>query len=342
MAQAMAFPRELERNFFRDMDREFFTIFIVLFILCNSITLYFAGQPPKEFSAEEVKKYTEALYRVKVTTAPKIERKAKQESSASEAAKVEEEKVEEAPKGEVRQQTAEEKAAKVEAERAARQERQEKRRAAIAEKVKIIAGPTARGVGRRRGGAAAAREAIGLSGGAMEGLDVKGMVGMVGDAGTAEKVKKLRGGGAVAGDVGDIDIAELKALSASDLNLMLSEAPVQVSRSAITAKGSGTKAKQRSQNAISDIVLQNKNQVQYCYWTLKRRDSSLKGRVVVEFTIAPSGEVVRVRFRESNWGGNALGAEAEKCIDNVISSWHFEPIGEGEGNVTAGATYIFE
>lgn len=341
MAQTMTFPAEFERHFFRDLDRGFFNIFLVCFILSNAITLYMASQPVKQFSEAEVKKYTEALYRVKAEPPKQVAKKQETKGAAEEVAEVKEEKVEEAPKAEAKQVTAEEKQAKVEAERAKRKEKQEARRQALAEKVKIVAGPTAKG-GARRGGAAAARAAIGLSEGGMEGFDVKGMVGMVGDAGTADKVKKLRGSGAVSADVGDIDIAELKALSAEDMNLMLNEAPIQVSRSAITAKGSGTKAKQRSQGAISDVVLQNKNQVQYCYWTLKRRDSSLKGKVVVEFTIAPSGEVIRVRFRESNWGGNALGAECEKCINNVISSWHFDPIGDNEGNVTAGATYIFE
>ncbi|MBM3325883.1 MAG: AgmX/PglI C-terminal domain-containing protein [Calditrichaeota bacterium] len=340
MTQAMTFPKEFERHFFRDLDRNYYTIWLITFIIGNAICLYMSGQPVKELTAEQVKKYTEAIYRVKATAPAKIAVKKETKAAVGEVAK-EEERPAEDRVAEAKPVTQEDKAERLAAERAARRERQEARRQAVAERVKIVAGPTARGGAARRG-AAAAREAIGLSGGAMSGFNVKEMVGMVGEAGTADKVKKLRGSGAVSADVGDIDIAALKALSSEDINLMLNEAPLQISRNAITAKGSGTKAKQRSQGAISDIVLANKNQVQYCYWTLKRRDSSLKGRVVVEFTIAPTGEVIRVRFRESNWGGNALGGDVERCIENVIRSWHFDPIPDAEGNVTAGATYIFE
>ncbi len=341
MTQTITFPKEFERHFFRDLDKNFMSILIITLIVGYSFCIYMASLPVKELTAEQVKKYTEAIYRVKAIAPAKLEvKKTGPKTEAGEAAKVEETRQEERA-AEVKPVTQEDKAARLAAERAERRERQEARRQAIAEKVKIVAGPTARGGAARRG-AAAAREAIGLSGGSMSGFNVKEMVGMVGEAGTAEKVKKLRGGGAVSADVGEIDISALKALSSEELNLMLNEAPLQISRNAITAKGTGTKAKQRSQGAISDIVLENKNQVQYCYWTLKRRDSSLKGRVVVEFTIAPSGEVIRVRIRESNWGGNSLGNEVERCIENVIKSWHFEPIPDAEGNVTAGATYIFE
>ena len=372
MAQSMTFPREFEKNFWRDLDREFAGIVFGTALFAIISVLWGASQPVKVITLEEAKKYTETIYRVKAATPPpKVVQKAESKPIVqSEAPQLDERQA----KREARRQELETgggggggsaggggggggviggRAERTASARAERAERQEARRAGISERVKILGGPTAKG-GRRRGGAAAAREVIGLSGtdqgvgGGSAALDIKQLTGMIGEAGTADKVKKLRSSGVVGAGVGEgpggggINISELKAMSSSDIDLMLNEAPIQVSRNAITAKGSGTKAKQRSQSAISDIVMQNKNQVQYCYWTLKRKDSSLKGKVVVEFTIAPSGEVVRVRFRESNWGGNSAGSACEKCIENVISSWRFDSIGESEGNVTAGATYIFE
>ncbi len=358
----MTFPREFEKNFWRDLDREFAGIVFGTALFALISVLWGASQPVKVITLEEAKKYTETIYRVKAAApAPKVAQKTETKAIVQSEAPKEDERQ---TKREARREELQSKSsggggavvgAKAERTanaRAERAERQEARRAGISERVKILGGPTAKG-GRRRGGAAAAREAIGLSGtdqgvgGGSAALDIKQLTGMIGEAGTAEKVKKLRSSGVVGAGVGEgegggIAISELKAMSSSDIDLMLNEAPIQVSRNAITAKGSGTKAKQRSQSAISDIVMQNKNQVQYCYWTLKRKDSSLKGKVVVEFTIAPSGEVVRVRFRESNWGGNASGADCEKCIENVITSWRFDSIGDSEGNVTAGATYIFE
>lgn len=340
MAQAITFPKEFEHQFFRDLDKGFFAMWFVIFMLLNGLTIHMTNQPLRQLmSAEELKKYTEVIYRVKAEAPKKVvvkeEKTAAIESAAAE--EVVEEVVEEKP-------VTEEKKKEIVAEkRQERRERQEKRRQAIMSKVAILAGPTAKGGGSRRRGGEAAAAAIGLSAGKISGVDVGKMVGIVGDKALAEKVKKIRGGGAISGDIGDIDIGELETMSAEELGLMLSEAPLELPKSAITAKGKGSKSKKRNQSAISSIVMQNKNQVQYCYWTYKRRDSSLKGRVEVEFTIAPSGEVIRVRFgKSSSWGGNSLGTEVQQCIENVIKSWHFDSISESEGNVKAGGiTYIF-
>jgi len=335
----MTFPKEFERSFFRDFDRGFFLIWLVTFVVFNGLTLYMQGQPVKQLTMEEIEKYTAAIYRVRVATPQVVERVTEAAGAGEEAVVEEEEEVEGVEISEVERR--EQLQRRREEQRATRQARQTERRQEIAQRVGILAAPVAKGQ-RRRGGARAAGEAIGLRRGGTGGVDVGKMVGMVGTADMREKVEKLRGGGAIATDVGDIDIAAFQTLSAEDLDMILNEAPVALNRSAITAKGKGTKARQRSQAAISDIVLRNKSQVQYCYWALKRRDSNLKGRVEIEFIINPAGEVIRVRIRNSNWGGNRLGAEVERCIKNIISQWHFDPIGEKEGNVTAGATYIFQ
>ena len=332
--QVMTFPHEFERNFFRDLDREYATILLLNFIVFAIFSAIMMGQEVKEMTAEEVARFAQSLYQVKVTRPVEV---AKAAGKAAE--EVAAPKEEAAPVEEARPVTEVDKAAAVAAAKASRAARQEASRAALANRIAILAGPTAKG-GRARGARASAGT-VGLteSGGI---TDMKEMIGMVGDVGMAGKVSKARGGGAIGGDIGTISLDALRAMSAGDLELMLNQAPVQLNRSTITAKGKGTKAAQRSQTAISGVVLQNKNQVQYCYWTYKRRDSGLKGRVVVEFTIAPTGEVLKVRFRESNWGGSRLGGEVERCIESILMQWHFDPIPESEGNVTAGATYIFE
>ncbi len=340
MTRVGTFPREYSRQFFRDIDKDFMLITLLTFLVSISMTVFLSTRPIQELSAEDIRRYTEVIYRANISPPKVVEKKVEEAVGAGEAEEevVEEEVVEEKPVTEVAKKEVRED------KRAERRSRQESRREKVretAKRMKILAGPTARGRSRA-GGANAAREALGLSSGQMGGYDVKKMVGMVGDAGKAEKVKKLRGGDAISEDIGDIDIEELRALSSEDLELMLKEASVELNEKAITAKGRGSKSKQRSPSAISEIVMKNKNQVQYCYWTLKRRDSSLKGRVVVEFTIDAAGEVIRVRFRQHNWGGNKLGGDVERCIQNVIKGWRFDPIDPKAGNVTAGATYIFE
>lgn len=341
MTRVGTFPKEYSHQFFRDFDKDFMLITIMTFLVTISMTVYMSSRPIQELSADDIRRYTEVIYRANIAPPKVVEKKVEEAVGGGE---VEEEVVEEEKVEEEKPVTEEAKKEVREDKRAERRSRQESRREKVretAQRMKILAGPTARGKARA-GGANAAREALGLSSGQMGGYDVKKMVGMVGDAGKADKVKKLRGGDAISEDIGDIDIEELRALSSEDLDLMLKEASVDLNEKAITAKGKGATSKQRSPAAISEIVMKNKNQVQYCYWTLKRRDSSLKGRVVVEFTIDAAGEVIRVRFREHNWGGNKLGDEVERCIQNVITGWRFDPIDPKAGNVTAGATYIFE
>ncbi len=108
---------------------------------------------------------------------------------------------------------------------------------------------------------------------------------------------------------------------------------------AIAAK---EKAAHRSQEAISKVVLDNKDQIQYCYWTCKRQDTTLAGQVKVEFTINPAGKVTNVLFVKSKWGGNPLKDEVEKQIKKAIMQWRFEAIDTTKGDVTAGATFIFQ
>lgn len=338
----MTFPREYERHFFRDLDKDFFFIWLVSFMVFSGLTYYMSGKPLKPISAEDIKRYNEVIYRVKATPPRTVEKAV--ETGAAEAVVEEEpekveEVVEEKPVTEVAKKEAREE------KRAARRDKQELRRQKIreaAKRMKILAGPTSRGGRRAAGGGAAAREALGLTAGGMEGYDVKKMAGMVGEAGKAETVKKMRGGGAISEEVGEIDIDELRALASEDLDLMLKEASVTLNRQAITAKGRGSKSAKRSQTIITDMVVKNQNQVTYCYVIMKRRDSSLKGYVVTEFTINPAGEVIRVRFRQSDWGGNKLGEEVERCMKNIIMTWRFDPIGENEGNVTGVASYGFE
>ena len=352
MAQVMTFPKEYERHFFRDLDRDFFGICVFCLIFMISFFSFMSGREFASLSAEDIKRYTQVIYRVPVRTTPVVATEStttggEGEEELAEDTKAEVPEIEELEAGEeevVAAVSEESKREDRQQKRARRQNTQEARREkvrAAAQRMKILAGPTASGGRKSRGGAAAA-EALGLSSGSVEGYDVKKMVGIVGDSDTRAKVRKARGRGAVSDDVGDIDIGELKKLSIEEGDMMFKETSVDLNRSTITARGRGSKVKQRSQSAISEIVMKNKNQVQYCYWTLKRRDSSLRGRVPVEFTINPAGEVIAVRFRRTDWYGNRLGADVERCIKNVISSWRFEEIDPKAGNVTAGATYVFD
>ncbi|NQU06162.1 MAG: AgmX/PglI C-terminal domain-containing protein [Calditrichaeota bacterium] len=336
----MTFPKELERHFWRDADFTFLIIWFLTFAIINGTVGYMQTRPVRELTAEEIQKFNQAIFRIKVEQ-KKVEVVADESSSGVADVSGEEEVAEEAT--EVVQASAEEKRAVRESKKAARAAKAASRREAIANRIKILGGPTARSRSSRRGGASA-RAAVGLSGGSGGGVDLKNALAIVGGADAAAKVKSARGGGAASGDIGDISLGDLRGFLSNPDNLsaMLNEAPLKLNKRAITSRGKGSKKRQRSQKAITNVVTANKNAVQYCYWTYKRRDSNLKGQIVVEFTIAPAGEIKRVRFRKSDWGRNPLQKDVEKCIKNIIMQWRFDPIAESDGDVTAGATFIFE
>jgi hypothetical protein len=343
MAQVMTFPKELERNFWRDADYTFLIIWFLTFVIINSTVGYLQTMPLRELTAEQVEKFNQAIFRVKVEKPVEAVAEVGSAGSTNVTAGEEVSEEEVASTEEVVQVSAEDKRAARESAKVARAAVAESRKQAIANRIKILGGPTARSR-HSRGGGASARSAVGLSEGGGGGVDLKGALAIVGGADAAAKVKSARGGGAASGDIGDISLGDLRGFLSNPDNLstMLNEAPLKLNKRSVTSRGKGSKKQQRSQEAIGNVVSGNKNAVQYCYWTYKRRDSNLKGQVVIEFTIAPAGEVTRVRFRSSDWGRNPLQKDVENCIKNIIMQWRFDPIAESDGEVTAGATFIFE
>lgn len=345
MAQVMTFPKEFERNLLRDMDRFYAGVSLITFVICISFTWYMQSLPVKPLTAEDVLAFNQAIYRTQirqqVAPVPQASDVGSQVASTDEVAESEVPEEEEAPAREITQ--AERDAARSQA-RAARQARAQAKIAAIAARLKTLTGPTARSRGGRRSGATARRAVRLTSGGGGSG-DIKDALALVGDVGGVARVKQLQGSGAISADIGDFDISDLRGFLSdpSNLDAMLNEAKIKLSKKSITARGGlGTKRKQRSPGVVSQKIQQNKNQVVYCYWTYKRRDSSLKGQVTIEFTIAPNGSVIAVNFKKSKWGGNPLRKDVERCIKNVIMQWKFAPIDKKDGDVRFTTTFMFQ
>lgn len=336
--QIVAFPYELERQFLRDTDWRFMGILGVTFLLLNSFMLYMQSLPVKNLSIEDIQRFTEVIYRVQIER-PIMDNSGNKVIVSESADNVE--SIETVADQEREQLSAVDKIEARTAKRDAIRAKQEAKRKAIADRIKLVVTPTSRG--NRLKTSSTSKGVIGLSDGDFRGSNIKEMIGIVGsDSRAADRIKSIREKGVLSDELGMIEFSDLSAISPGELRDMLNEAPVELNRSAITAKGRGVKSKNRSQNAIAAVVMLNKKQVQYCYWTFKRRDSNLKGRVVVEFTITPTGNVSRVRFRTSDWGGSLLKRDIEKCIRNVIMQWHFDPISDKDGDVSAGATFLFE
>ena len=77
---------------------------------------------------------------------------------------------------------------------------------------------------------------------------------------------------------------------------------------------------------IRKVVRQHRREIKYCYEKELQKNKSLKGRVVVQFTISPAGDVVAALITKSTLNNTAV----EQCMQGKIRRWTFpEPKGGG-------------
>jgi TonB family protein len=77
---------------------------------------------------------------------------------------------------------------------------------------------------------------------------------------------------------------------------------------------------------IRRIVRRHVNEVRYCYEQALSAHPSLEGRLVVQFTIAPTGRVLAAVLSTSSLGAPAV----EACVVTAVKRWEFpEPRGGG-------------
>ena len=343
VAYAMTFPRELKNNPIRDLDHTFILIWSITFLLLNSVFYYLQTMPVKELTEDQVLQYTKAIYRVTIERQPVENRVETASGKANQVLPIQELETIDKPTND-HKPSLQDKRVLYAQKKAERLAELEAKRKAIGDRVKMLVGPVSKGNDSKRGFKSTS-EAVGLQSGILSDVDLKnGALAIATDAGEIAAVKKLRGEGVVSEDIENISIDDIKYLLQQPGNLeeMLAMASVKLPENGIVSTGEKSGASARSQKSISEVVLANKNQVQYCYWTFKRRDATLKGQVTVQFTINPAGKVVQVYFRKSDWNRNPLKLEIEHCIRNVISQWIFEPITASKGDVNASATFIFE
>jgi hypothetical protein len=70
---------------------------------------------------------------------------------------------------------------------------------------------------------------------------------------------------------------------------------------------------------IRRIVRRHLNEVRYCYDQALARNPKLDGRMVAQFTIAPTGQVLASVVQSSTLGSPSV----EMCVANAIKRWEF-------------------
>ena len=94
----------------------------------------------------------------------------------------------------------------------------------------------------------------------------------------------------------------------------------------------------RSPEAISRVLLNHNKSIQACYKKAYYRDSSVKGKISVRFSVDYRGMVKRVDIVKSTLNSRDL----ERCIVDMISSWDdFGPCDSRAGDSIYKQTYVF-
>jgi hypothetical protein len=103
-----------------------------------------------------------------------------------------------------------------------------------------------------------------------------------------------------------------------------------------TPDESGTKTRgSLDRKVIKDVIGEHHREVRGCYEVELVRQPDLAGRVLSQFTISNTGNVVDVVLRESTVGNPAI----EECLRNHLLTWKF-PKPHGGGSVDV--VYAFD
>ncbi|MET0390327.1 MAG: TonB family protein [Polyangiales bacterium] len=89
-------------------------------------------------------------------------------------------------------------------------------------------------------------------------------------------------------------------------------------------------------NLVVQTIKTRLRAIQMCYEQQLRRNPTLAGKVTIEFTIQPRGNVTDVRVKENSTGDTAVGT----CVANTVSLFRFNPGPEG-GSVTYSYPFVF-
>ncbi len=101
--------------------------------------------------------------------------------------------------------------------------------------------------------------------------------------------------------------------------------------------GAGARSAYRNSDAISRIINEHNDAVEYCYKRELKLDPNIQGNVVLEFVIEYTGRVNQATIIQSTIGNPSI----EKCILSRVRGWRFNPIDKTEGSVTVRQKYIF-
>ncbi len=298
-------PKEARGRHFSSLDKLFGTVLVLSFALHTGAYVALANTDvPKELTLEEIPdRYAKVLIPERMPKPPAPAEEKKAEKAAEEKKPAEEKKVEE-KKAEPPEQVAAKKAA---------------RAAAIAKAVQ------SKGILKVLG-------ALGPGPGGSAVADVFGTGGGVGDVASA---LSGAGGVAVANDPGAAggrkgggqgEAASIGSLATGGGGKVAYGAKTEVRVSgSVAAEEAEVDSADIEQGKLTAFVKARMAGIKACYENALKRNPTLKGRIVIRFTILETGGLADVTPAQ-----NGLGSpEVASCIVNTMKSWRtqFRPSG---------------
>ncbi len=177
------------------------------------------------------------------------------------------------------------------------------------------------------GGALAGTAGVGIAGGAGGGSGVTRR-GTGGGGGGGDG----SGGGGVGGDA--VGIGQLATAGGGSVNTGTKQATTVVAR--VTSDDIGEIDGKIDKKSVAATIRRRQDGFQACYETALKANSKLAGKLVVEFTIAESGQVSEARVEKDGVGS----AEVANCVVGLLRRLKFPAPSDGE--VTITNTFVFQ
>ena len=327
------FPSDLSRSFKETFDGRFWGIFLIVFLIVNSIFYYRAIINPIEVSFEDKQAFIRKLYRVDKSVIEEIEARRIAQAQAEAAQAEREEVIEE--RAERQGLSDEERAARRAEARATREAQQAQRRLQAAKRFMAAGvasgggGIGSGGGGDGEGGGSGGRK-FGIAGSGGRGIATGGMSSIGGGPRFVEGQRYVEAGGG-------IEVSESATGTANMTGGQLQGGLVLEEIEEPTGEGAQAAARQADQ--LRPVVEENMPGVQRCFERFRKRDPELNGRINIKFTVMADGSVQRVTIN-GRWSNPSIGAEVEGCIRNLIQRrWRFPAIAKGETVVEFPITF---
>jgi TonB family protein len=303
-------PREAKGNHFQSMDRLFVTVLAISLLLHGGFYAALAATPipePKDVTLEEIPDtFVHAILPEKKPELPQVQEKT---PDVVVETKPEPEKK---PSGEKKPQTAEEQAASKAAHAAA------VAKAVQSKGILKVLGA----LGPGGGGKGAVADVFGTGG---SGGDVAAALAGAGGVAVATGDGAGSGGRKGGGQGGAASIGGLATAGGGGNAVGYgTKGDVKVSGS-VSTEGLEVDSSDVDQGKLGAFVRARKGAINACYENSLKRNPSLKGKVVIRFTILETGGISEVTVVQ-----NGLGSpEVVQCIMNAIRGWRtpFRPAG---------------